>query len=217
MYNTDLPNRAELPSGKQLLRSTVIAIIIAAVLLITIVLPSEYGIDPTRVGRVLGLTKMGEIKMALAREAEQDRANTASAQQPAAASSPQLSAQPPQNTPASIAPTTTETKSAPRTDEMTVTLKPGEATEIKMEMSKGAKVGYEWTTVGGAVNYDTHGDSPDVNYHGYGKGQQKEQDSGELTAVFDGKHGWFWRNRGSGEVTVTLKTKGEYLSIKRVM
>ncbi len=217
MYNTDLPNRAELPSSKQLLRSTVIAIIIAAVLLVTIVLPSEYGIDPTRVGRVLGLTKMGEIKMALAREAEQDRANTALAQKPAAASSPQFSAQPPQNTSASTAQTTTQTKSAPRTDEMTVMLKPGEATEIKMEMSKGAKVGYEWTTVGGAVNYDTHGDSPDVNYHGYGKGQQKERDSGELTAVFDGKHGWFWRNRGSGEVTVTLKTNGEYQSIKRLM
>jgi len=216
MYNTDLPNRAELPGSKQLLRSTIIAIIIAAVLLVTIVLPSEYGIDPTRVGRVLGLTKMGEIKMALAREAEQDRANTASAQQPAAASSPQLSAQPPQNTSASTA-QTTQTKSAPRADEMTVTLKPGEATEIKMEMSKGAKVGYEWTTVGGAVNYDTHGDSPDVNYHGYGKGQQKERDSGELTAVFDGKHGWYWRNRGSRDVTITLKTNGEYQSIKRMM
>jgi len=217
MYNTDLPNRAELPGSKQLLRSTIIAIIIAAVLLVTIVLPSEYGIDPTRVGRVLGLTKMGEIKMALAREAEQDRANTASAQQPAAVSSPQLSAQPPQNTSASTAQTTTQTKSAPRTDEMTVTLKPGAATEIKMEMSKGAKVGYEWTTVGGAVNYDTHGDSPDVNYHGYGKGQQKERDSGELTAVFDGKHGWYWRNRSSGDVTITLKTNGEYQSIKRMM
>jgi len=59
--------------------------------------------------------------------------------------------------------------------------------------------------------------SPDVNYHGYGKGQQKERDSGELTAVFDGKHGWYWRNRGSGDVTITLKTNGEYLSIKRVM
>ncbi len=84
MYNTDLPNRAELPSSRQLLRSTIIAIVVAAVLLVTIVLPSEYGIDPTRIGRVLGLTQMGEIKMALAREAEQDRAatTTASAQQP---------------------------------------------------------------------------------------------------------------------------------------
>lgn len=74
MYNTDLPNRAELPSSRQLLRSTIIAVVVAAILLVTVVLPSEYGIDPTRVGRVLGLTQMGEIKMSLAREAEQDRA-----------------------------------------------------------------------------------------------------------------------------------------------
>jgi hypothetical protein len=33
MYNTDLPNRAELPSNKQLLRSTIVASIVAAVLL----------------------------------------------------------------------------------------------------------------------------------------------------------------------------------------
>ena len=216
MYNTDLPNRAELPSGKQLLRSTIIAVIIAAVLLVTIVLPAEYGIDPTRVGRVLGLTPMGEIKMTLAREAEQDRANTASAQKPAAASSPQLSEQPPQNTSASTA-QMTQTKSASKTDETIVTLKPGEAAEVKMEMSKDAKVNYEWTTVGGAVNHDTHADNPQVDYHGYSKGQQIERDAGELTAAFDGKHGWFWRNRGSGDVTVTLKTTGEYRSIKRVM
>lgn len=210
MYNTDLPNRAELPSSRQLLRSTVIAIVVASVLLVTVVLPSEYGIDPTRIGRVLGLTQMGEIKMALAREAEQDRATattttTASAQQPAATSPP---AQQTENTASS---------SAPRTDEMSVTLKPGEGAEVKLEMSKGAKVSYEWTATGGPVNYDTHADNLQVNYHGYGKGQQVERDSGELIAAFDGKHGWFWRNRGRADVTVTLKTNGVYRSIKRVV
>ena len=37
-------------------------------LLVTMVLPAEYGIDPTGVGRVLGLTEMGEIKQQLARK-----------------------------------------------------------------------------------------------------------------------------------------------------
>ncbi len=207
MYNTDLPNRAELPSSRQLLRSTVIALAIAAVLLVTVVLPAEYGVDPTRIGRVLGLTQMGETKMALAREAEQDRAAATAApvQQPAVTFSPSPQAQ------------NTENLSAPRTDEISVTLKPGEGAEVKLEMSKGAKVSYEWTTAGGPVNHDTHGDSPEVDYHGYGKGQQLERDAGELTAVFDGKHGWFWRNRGRADVTVTLKTNGAYRSIKRVM
>ena len=209
MYNTDLPSRAELPSGKKLLLSTLLAIIVAVVLLVTVVLPAEYGIDPTRVGRVLGLTQMGEIKMALAREAEQDRANTAQTTPQPAKNAPNAAADPAQ-------PTTAD-KSAARTDEMTVTLKPGEAAEIKLEMKNGAKVRYEWITSGGAVNFDTHGDNPQTKYHGYGKGQQTERDAGELVAAFDGSHGWYWRNRSGGEVTITLKTNGDYAGIKRVV
>jgi hypothetical protein len=56
-----------------------IALAVAASLLITIVLPAEYGIDPTGVGRVLGLTRMGEIKTRLAREAAADAAADAAA------------------------------------------------------------------------------------------------------------------------------------------
>jgi hypothetical protein len=55
-------------------RSTLVAAAIAIALLITVVLPAEYGIDPTRVGRLLGLTQMGEIKVRLAREAAADQA-----------------------------------------------------------------------------------------------------------------------------------------------
>ena len=205
MYNNDLPSRADLPSGKQLLRSTLIAAIVAAVLLVTVVLPAEYGLDPTRVGRLLGLTQMGEIKMSLAREAAQDRADTAKT--PPAAETKPVADKPPKQAP---------TSAASREDEMTVTLKPGEGAEVKLEMSKGAKVDYEWTVTGGAVNHDTHGDNPQVKYHGYSKGQQMERDAGELVAVFDGKHGWFWRNRGQSDVTVTLKTSGDYKDIKRV-
>lgn len=69
MYNTDLPTRAELPSTGKLLRSTVVAALVATTLLITTILPAEYGIDPTGIGRALGLTQMGEIKVSLAAEA----------------------------------------------------------------------------------------------------------------------------------------------------
>ncbi|MFG9957587.1 transmembrane anchor protein, partial [Pseudomonas aeruginosa] len=56
MFNTKLPTQCELPTSRQLLRSTVIAVGVAAALLVTVVMPSEYAIDPTGVGRVLGLT-----------------------------------------------------------------------------------------------------------------------------------------------------------------
>ncbi|MBU2072764.1 MAG: hypothetical protein KKA68_21225, partial [Gammaproteobacteria bacterium] len=66
MYNTDMPSRAELPSTAKLIRSTIISAIVALVLLVTVVMPAEYAMDPTGVGRLLGLTEMGEIKQQLA-------------------------------------------------------------------------------------------------------------------------------------------------------
>ena len=63
MFNSQLPSRDDLPSSESLLKSTLVALLAAIVILVTIVLPAEYGIDPTRIGRVLDLTQMGEIKM----------------------------------------------------------------------------------------------------------------------------------------------------------
>lgn len=205
MYNSDLPTRAELPSSKQLLRSTIVALIVASVLLVTVVLPSEYGIDPTRIGRVLGLTKMGEIKTQLATEAERER--LADASQPAAGEKAAVAVDP---TPAA------KTLGSHKTDEVTVTLKPGEGAEIKLAMAKGAKARYEWRSAGGRVNHDTHGDGPGGATHSFSKGRNIDRDSGELSAPFDGNHGWFWRNRSESEVTVTLKVTGEYTSVRRV-
>src|SRR3546814_13650840 len=86
MYNSNIPSKSELPSTGKLITSTVIAMATAGVLLVTVVLPSEYAIDPTGVGRVLGLTEMGEIKTQLAEEAAADRAADKRAQIEAAAS-----------------------------------------------------------------------------------------------------------------------------------
>ena len=130
MYNTDLPNRAELPSSTQLLRSTVLAIVAAAVLLATVVLPSEYAVDPTGIGRVLGLTQMGEIKMQLAAENEKLAATEAIAKVEQE-SVPGVPPAAPVAVPAEVKPAATEQIAAARTDTTVITLKPGEATEIK--------------------------------------------------------------------------------------
>ena len=65
MYNTDMPTRAELPTTRKLVRSTAIAAVSATAILVAVVLPAEYGIDPTGVGSALNLTEMGEIKTQL--------------------------------------------------------------------------------------------------------------------------------------------------------
>lgn len=209
MYNTELPTRAELPSSRQLIRSTLTAVVTAVVLLTTAVLPAEYGIDPTGIGGVLGLKRMGEIKTTLALEAAQ-AAQEAPASQAAAE-------------PAKLddAPAGKASMSEPlaKNDEVSFTLKPGDSAEIKLDMRKGTQATYRWVARGGTVNFDTHGDPvnpPAGFYHGYGKGRQSAGDQGTLVAAFDGQHGWFWRNRSAADATITLSTSGGYTEIKRV-
>ncbi|MFI8690146.1 transmembrane anchor protein [Stutzerimonas kunmingensis] len=225
MYNNQRPDLSELPSSGQLLRSTLIALIAAGVLLVTVVMPAEYAIDPTGAGRLLGLTQMGELKQTLAEEA-------ASEAQPPAEAAP---AEPAATTPDKDEPVAAQAEPAPaaaptpaqpeppkvatQQHEVNLTLKPNQATEIKLEMKEGAKANFHWTANGGRLNYDTHGDpykAPKGFYHGYGKGKNAPELQGELVAAFDGKHGWFWRNRTNETVKLTLRTDGEYITIEQV-
>jgi hypothetical protein len=210
MYNADVPPRHELPSSRALLRSTLIAAAVAAVLLVVVVLPAEYGIDPTGAGRMIGLTEMGEIKMELAREAA--AAEAAVDTVPSQAS--RVGSAEPVAEPAAAS--TGAASPALSSDEVSITLNPGQGREIKLEMREGASVQYNWAVDGGAVNYDTHGDRPGLSYHGYAKGTAQTADQGVLVAAFDGMHGWFWRNRGRQPVTVTLRTSGEYRNLHEV-
>ena len=79
MFNSQMPRLEDLPTSKQLIRSTIIAAATAGAILAVVILPSEYGVDPTGAGKVLGLTEMGEVKMQLAEEAAADAAADAAA------------------------------------------------------------------------------------------------------------------------------------------
>ncbi|HEY9212302.1 MAG TPA: transmembrane anchor protein [Ancylobacter sp.] len=181
----------------------------------TIVLPSEYGIDPTGIGGKLGLAEMGQIKVQLAEEAALDAAKGQMKAAPATV--PGQGSSLVGRIFANLVIGTASAQAAPaiRTDEMKVTLKPGEATEIKLAMKEGAKVDYEWMVSGGVVNFDLHGDG-DGQSTSYEKGRASPGGKGILTAAFPGNHGWFWRNRGSADVVLTLRTSGDYTDIKRM-
>lgn len=198
----------ELPSSAQLLRSTFVAAAVAVVLLVTVVLPAEYGVDPTGIGRVLGLTQMGEIKVSLAKEAA-----AADSVEAAARLAGEGTVAPAAVVVAQSEPTEPPAASSHVTE---LVLRPNEGAEIKLEMRKDARVNYSWSAVGGVVNYDTHADAPGISYHGYGKGTGQGSDDGVLVAAFDGSHGWFFRNRGREIVTVTLRTEGDYQGLKRM-
>jgi hypothetical protein len=206
----------DLPTTRQLIRSTIIAVVIAAVLLVAVVLPAEYGVDPTGIGNILGLTEMGRIKASLAKEVE--LAESAAVTAPAATATPPSSAAAPAMTETAANTTTPATASAGRSDVTAVTLEPNQGREIKLAMREGARVTFSWKTDKGVVNFDEHADStvPPRDYHGYRKGSALASDEGVLTAAFDGWHGWFWRNRGKETLTVTLRTNGDYAEIKEV-
>jgi len=213
MYNTDMPNRADLPTTAQLIRSTLIAAATAAVLLVTVVLPAEYAIDPTGLGRALGLTQMGEIKQQLASEADAAERGTESAEETPAPVPERAMAE--MSSPTIAQPA--ETAQPEWRDTVTLTLAPGEAAEIKLMMNKGDTATYQWSVSGGHVNSDLHGDGSGGISTSYRKGRAEAGNTGELHAAFDGAHGWFWRNRSEVEVAVILKVCGEYAAMKRVL
>jgi len=200
MFNTHKPSENDLPSSSQLLKSTIIALAIAGVLLLCVVIPAEYGTDPTGVGKLLGLKKMGEIKTKLKIEAinEDQKLYESISTNEEKRDSFQ--------------------KSITKKDITELVIAPDDAIEIKLEMQQGSSVKYKWTTNDRGLNYNLHGDG----YKGsqksttYKKGRMTTTDNGELKAEFDGYHGWFWRNRNSEIVTVILETDGEYIQIRRI-
>ena len=200
MFNTHKPSENDLPTSSQLLRSTIIALFVAGALLVCIVIPAEYGTDPTGVGELLGLKKMGEIKANLEKESQNENQKFDEY-----VSTNEEMRKRFQNTKVNK-------------DVMEFVIAPDDAIEVKLEMEKGSSVKYKWNTNSGGLNYNLHGDG----YKGsqksttYKRGRMTTSDNGEFKAEFDGYHGWFWRNRNSEIVTVILETDGEYIQIKRM-
>lgn len=223
MYNVTKPALDELPTSKRLLRSTFVALIAAVAILFAIVLPSEYGFDPTGVGRMLGLTEMGEIKTQLAEEAAIDAEMDAAAARVAAQlgtvsqneGAPSNAGTSPVSAQAEVSPPPTAGAASWR-NEMQLTLTPGQGSEIKLSMKAGERAEFSWVVEGGVVNFDTHGDGGGRSIS-YEKGRSVPSGEGIIEADFDGNHGWFWRNRGDSSVTVIIRARGQYAEMTRVM
>ena len=177
MLNTDKPTFDGLPTTRQLLKSTALAVASAVVLLFAVVLPAEYGVDITGAGRALGLTEMGEIKAELEDELKSDAENHSSIATPSLLK--RL--------------LTFELVTSARAadlwrDELTFTLTPGAYKEVKLKLFSGGSVVFHWEGQGGRVNYDlhAHGDGQSVTYE---KGRGKTGGEGGFTAPFQGNHG----------------------------
>ena len=185
------------PSLGTLARTTVIAMAVAALLLVALVLPAEYGIDPLGTGRRLGLTAI--------------------ASPPAVTESIETPTNPEEALmiPAQRGPVG-EYPRPFKTDVYEVVLAAREGIEYKYHLEKGAAMFYAWTA-GAPVIYDFHGERSGLVSDGgpssesYDKGTRARA-TGSFSAPFGGIHGWYWENTGSAPVTVRLTSSGFYNS-----
>lgn len=195
------------PTLPQLIKATGVALVAAGAILVVAVLPAEHGIDPTGIGKALGLTTLST-----------NSGETSSALLPVASA-----AMLPSNTtalePVVQTPVTTveESEGSFRSDQMSLTLQPGEGAEIKASMRKGEQFVFAWAAEGGKVNFDMHGEQPNAGdeFTSYWKAKQHTRAQGIFVAPFDGTHGWYWRNRGDQPVTVRVNVSGFYEKLYR--
>ena len=199
-------NSHHLPSLTQLTKATGISLIIAAAILVAAVLPAEFGIDPTGIGKTLGFTKMTAPVTATA-PVIAPVAPVATIPDPVVAAT------------VAQAQTVTVTKSAVpfRSDEISLTIQPTEGVEVKATMRKGEQFVFNWEVEGGKVNFDMHGEPPNAGnkFTSYWKDKEQASAQGTFVAPFDGTHGWFWRNRGDKPVTVKVKVSGFYEKLSK--
>lgn len=186
------------PTLPQLLKATGIAVLAAGAILITTVLPAEFGIDPTGIGKAMGLTALSATSAEAAKLPDSVAAATAVVQPTAGI--------------------VAKSDIPLRSDEMSLTLQPDEGAEIKATMRKAEQFVFNWATEGGSVNVDMHGEKLNAGdkFTSYRKAKQLTSDQGTFVAPFDGTHGWYWRNRGDKPVTVKVKVSGFYEKLARM-
>ena len=196
-------NTHPLPTLPQLIKATGVALIAAGAILITAVLPAEHGIDPTGIGKALGLTALNNSQGAVTKS----NGNGGVA---AAVAAPVIS------TPVTIS---SKQVTPYRADTRQITLQPGEGLEFKTRLEKGAALIYSWKTQQGEkINHEFHGEPLNAKadvYESYILEKHVSESSGALIAPFTGTHGWYWRNKNTTPVTVTLNASGFYTDIFR--
>ncbi|WP_166268864.1 hypothetical protein [Marinobacter caseinilyticus] len=195
MHNNSNMDREGLPSTKSLLRATAIAVLIGLLVLITTIMPAEYGIDPTGLGEKMGLTLLSQPNSA---EPTSPVTSSSAGNQTALSTGPVW-----------------KTSSKLSSDTTTVTLKPNEGLEVKAIMNTGDRMVFQWDSEGGPVYFDMHGErfNDGNNFTSYWEGQNQPSGSGTFEAPFDGSHGWYWQNNGEETVTIVLQSSGFYDSI----
>ena len=154
---------------------------VAVVVLVTVVLPAEYGVDPAGTGQALGLLDLYNA-----------RAVTGPPITPPAGGPlfPQLSPF--------------------RVDSRTLIVPSLGSLEFKYDLAKGTSMTYSWQATA-PIDFDFHTEvagRPNAS-DTFERGEAGES-YGFYTAPYDGIHGWYWENLNDSDVTITLTAAGGF-------
>ena len=159
------------------------------ILLFAVVLPAEYGVDPLRLGRLIGLTALGEAK----RAADNMRPG------------PPMHAHPREPRRARVT-----IELAPREElEYKAQLAQGEPLLYSWRI-EGGPVYFEFH------GEPTEGEWPQDFFRSYEIRESSTEAHGSFVAPFTGRHGWYWRNLSDEPASITLEASGYYTKLGRI-
>ena len=173
---------------RKLWLSTLIALLVAFAILVTLVLPAEYGVDPTGAGRLLGLTRIGQLK-ALSGGGTGEVMHSHPRKHLSARIEIQLQ--------------------GGEELEYKATLAKGEPLLYAWSV-QGGTVHFEFH------GEPTEGRWPKDFFQSYEMADKSSAAAGSFVAPFTGRHGWYWRNESSEPATIVLEVSGYYTKLGRI-
>ncbi|RTR28259.1 hypothetical protein [Shewanella atlantica] len=214
--NGERVNGIPVHSTATLVKASIGATVIAAVVFVTAILPAEYNIDPTGIGHMSGLTSLAQ-----AAPASDEATNTGTDTGPKTSTGTGQSEETfiafvkeetLANTPSVAEIAQKRQTPGVRSDTVKIDIPAGKGLEYKLLMDDFVHLEYEWSTGGEALYFDFHGE-PKGDTTGYFESfsiTTSDKMKGSLTTPFAGSHGWYWKNKTDSPITVTLSTKGDY-------
>jgi hypothetical protein len=181
---------ASVPSPGKIVAATILALVVAAIVLVVAVLPAEYGIDPLGTGEKLGLTGLAAVED----EGELTIARGVNTAQTAAYKAD-----------------TVEIRLRPgKSVEYKYFVESGRG--FVYSWKANGKVVYDF-------HGQPDGKPPEdsKSYDKRDRGEESDQANGAFTAPFTGVHGWYFENTGDNDVVVTLTSAGFYTRAEQFM
>lgn len=193
----------------QILKATLAALILGTLLFVAAVLPAEYGSDPLGTGKLLGFSRLYQ---------PDDPISMTGGSVPPAYSPlklEELGSGPDVPLPKEARNPAPERQLESRQDSVTIVIPAGKGLEYKMNVLKYGTVKYEWVTDQGVLYFDFHGEvkeanpGKDVFFESYTAAYSNNM-IGTFLAPFEGRHGWYFKNKGEKDVVVSLRLNGQY-------